>query len=368
MFRYSLTKIIPRSTLTSQLRPLAVRSSQLQLGLHQYQSVNLRLKSQPSFQSRRTVITSNVDWKPIKTTDKEEWTLSKYIFLSLLILMPVISFMLGTWQLRRLKWKNNLIASSEDRLTYDPIPLPKNFDPEDAEDWQYRRVIVKGKFDHSREVFVGPKIKNEQKGYTLYTPLVRSDGGPDVLIERGFVTDNHVIPGTRSLHHLSVPMHEVEVECIIKMINPKPRITMQKTDPESRLWHVLDYNEMAEFTGCIPLHLAALVDLKDHPIETVPVTEPKPWWKVWASAKTHKETHLKDIKPEEVQEFSQYQFMNAGVPIGRTATIDFRNNHLQYIVTWYGLCFASSILLFIVLKKKPKDPMKDKLRHAHKFM
>jgi surfeit locus 1 family protein len=335
------------------------------MGIQQYQQ---RPDQLLQHQSRRSVITSSVDWKPVKSTEKEEWTISKYIFLSLLILMPVISFMLGTWQLRRLKWKNNLIATCEDRLTYEPIPLPKNFDPEDAEDWQYRRVLVKGKFDHSREVFVGPKVKNEQKGYVLYTPLVRSDGGPDILVERGFITDEKVIPIRRKLAHLSVPEHEVEIECLIKKINPKAALTMDKLDPDSRLWHVLDYNEMTEFTGCIPLHVAALVDLKDHPVETTTITESKPWWKIWAKAKTHEETHRANVKPEDIQEFSQYQFMKAGVPLGRTATLDVRNNHLQYIVTWYGLCFASSILLFIVLKKKPKDPITDKLKHAHRFM
>lgn len=360
MLRLSLKSLLRPGSLPASLKPLSLRSSAIKLGLRQH-----RLQS---FQPRRTVITSSVDWKPVKSTEKDEWTISKYIFLSLLILMPVISFMLGSWQLRRLRWKNNLIATCEDRLTYEPIPLPKSFDPADAEDWQYRRVLVKGKFDHSREVFVGPKVKNEQKGYTLYTPLVRSDGGPDVLIERGFVTDDMVIPGRRSLKHLSVPMHEVEIECIIKHINPKAALTMDKEDPESRLWHVLDYNEMTQFTGCIPLHLAALDDLKDHPVETKTIVEPKPWWKVWSNAKTHTETVRAPVAPGDVQEFSQYQFMRAGVPLGRTATLDLRNNHLQYIATWYGLCFASSILLFIVLKKTPKDPLKDKLRHANKYM
>ncbi|CDR43990.1 CYFA0S13e01244g1_1 [Cyberlindnera fabianii] len=317
---------------------------------------------------RRTVITSNVDWKPVKTTEKEEWTLSKYIFLSLLILMPVISFMLGTWQMRRLKWKNNLIATCEDRLTYEPIPLPKNFDPEDAEDWQYRRVTVTGKFDHSREVFVGPKVKMEMKGYTLYTPLVRSDGGPDILVERGFVTDDKVIPTRRKLQHLSVPMHEVTVEALIKKINPKAALTMDKLDQDSRLWHVLDYNEMSEFTNTIPLHIAALKDLKDHPVETKVITEPKPWWNFWSKAKTHEVVERVDVKPDEVQEFSEYQLMKAGVPVGRTASLDIRNNHLQYIATWYGLCFASTILLFLVLRKKPKDPLQDKLKHARRHM
>ncbi|KAH3673302.1 hypothetical protein WICMUC_003762 [Wickerhamomyces mucosus] len=313
--------------------------------------------------SQRSLITSPVDWKPVKAAKKNEWTTSKYIFLSLLILMPIISFMLGTWQLRRLKWKNNLIAVSEDRLTYPPIPLPKSIRPEDSDDWQYRRVIVQGKFDHSREVFVGPKVVNEMKGYTLYTPLIRSDGGEDILIERGFITDENILPQRRSLKHLSLPEHEVEIECIIKNINPKARITMEKIDPDSRLWHILDIEEMSEFTKTMKLHVCALVDLKDHPIETVTHTK-KNWF--GKSITTKEVQYRRD--PGEVNEFSRYQFLKGGVPLGRSASIDYRNNHLNYLITWYGLSFASTILLFFVLKKKPNDPLKEKLKHARRHM
>lgn len=40
-----------------------------------------------------------------------------------------------------------------------------------------------------------------------------------------------------------------------------------------------------------------------------------------------------------------------GVPIGRAAEVNLRNNHAQYIFTWYGLAAATSIMLFMVAKK-----------------
>ena len=52
------------------------------------------------------------------------------------------------------------------------------------------------------------------------------------------------------------------------------------------------------------------------------------------------------------------EFMNKkarGVPIARPAVVDIRNNHAQYIFTWYGLCFATSIMFYLVVKRPPGE-------------
>ena len=124
-------------------------------------------------QQYRGIITSTVDWKPIKTgrspndDSRRKGSLGKKIVLGLMFAMPIISFYLGTWQVRRLKWKTKLIAACETKLTYEPIPLPKSFTPDMCEDWEYRKVILTGHFLHSQEMFVGPRKKNGEKGYFL---------------------------------------------------------------------------------------------------------------------------------------------------------------------------------------------------------
>ncbi|KAJ8119382.1 hypothetical protein O1611_g10620 [Lasiodiplodia mahajangana] len=44
-----------------------------------------------------------------------------------------------------------------------------------------------------------------------------------------------------------------------------------------------------------------------------------------------------------------------GIPIGRPAEVNLRNNHAQYIFTWYGLAIATSIMFYMVVKKPPTD-------------
>jgi surfeit locus 1 family protein len=40
-----------------------------------------------------------------------------------------------------------------------------------------------------------------------------------------------------------------------------------------------------------------------------------------------------------------------GIPFGRPAEVNLRNNHAQYIFTWYGLAIATSIMMYLVVKK-----------------
>lgn len=44
----------------------------------------------------------------------------------LLGIMPIFTFALGTWQLKRLKWKIDLIDELEEKLQLQPLSLPPN--------------------------------------------------------------------------------------------------------------------------------------------------------------------------------------------------------------------------------------------------
>ena len=85
-----------------------------------------------------------------------------------MIAMPVISFVLGCWQVKRLNWKANLIAKSENALVQPPIDhLPPVLDPEVIPEFEYRKFKVKGHFDYDQEMFLGPRIKDGTPGYLV---------------------------------------------------------------------------------------------------------------------------------------------------------------------------------------------------------
>lgn len=380
---------------TRVLRKILVKETDLPL-------CTSRLLIRP-FPLKRHAMTSTIDWKPIKSHNnpndinnrstskskrRSKGGLGKKIALGLMVAMPVISFYLGTWQMRRLDWKTKLIAECETKLTYPPINLPKVFTEDMCEDWEYRKVKVKGHFVYEEEIFVGPRVKNGEKGYVLYTPFIRSDTEEKILVERGWISEEHVSPENRTLHHLSIPdpSRDIEIVCLVRPPKVRGRFQWEKTDQESRLWQVADIYDMAKTVGCKPINFQALYDMSDHPEwvkqHTEKGTDQKaPFWKFWSSMKNNGAKPVEDTlsnsnKEEDLSsQFTEWQFMKAGVPIGKKPTIDLRNNHLQYLVTWYGLSFMSTIFLVVALRKywwkgnvvSQLQLKQDKLRHAKRY-
>lgn len=338
--------------------------------------------------AKRSVKTSTVDWKPIKTSktpsdhEGKKGGIGKKIVLGLMIAMPVISFYLGTWQVRRLEWKNNLVATCENRLTYAPVPLPKNFTADMAQNWEYRRVLLKGHFVNEEEMFVGPRVRNSKKGYILFTPFVRKDTGEKVIVERGWISEENVNPQLRRLHHLSVPASDnTEITCLVRVPRKRGSFQWEKEDQNSRLWQVPDVLDMASITGSTPLHLQAIYDLRDHRWDEPQVqenndaSEKSTFLSFWKKKETQNQQPQATPSQEPLGKFTEWQLVQAGVPIGKEPKIDLKNNHLQYLVTWYGLSFLSTIFLIVALKKYRKGSAisqsqlkREKLKHAKRFM
>ncbi|GAV27860.1 hypothetical protein PMKS-001328 [Pichia membranifaciens] len=330
--------------------------------------------------------TANIDWNPVRSKKQLSQGIefggktSSKVFLGLLCLAPIITFALGTWQVKRLKWKNKLVAECEDRLTYKPIPMPKNVTKEDLPNLEYRKVLVTGHFDYSREAFVGPRLHDTRRGYTLVCPFVQSNGAGEVLIDRGWIAAEKVIPSQRNLQHLSVPKGEITVECVIR-VPPKKGIFNIDHDKGSRLYQYLDADTMAEELGSRPIYLQALQNFHDKPdqhiLDTVGDANKKTGsWAFWkssnpstASSSMVPGADTKSLDYDTAEEFDPLQFINAGVPLGKIPKVDYKNNHLNYLVTWYSLSFASTALLIYMFKKgKFINPTEEKLKYTKKIM
>ena len=65
--------------------------------------------------------------------------------------MTVILVGLGVWQLQRLTWKENLIATVSGHMTAAPISLDEALRLS-ADEVQYRKVSLSGHFDNAKEV------------------------------------------------------------------------------------------------------------------------------------------------------------------------------------------------------------------------
>jgi surfeit locus 1 family protein len=174
--------------------------------------------------------------------------------LIILAIIPVTAFILGCWQVQRLGWKTELVARFEDRLTFPPLELPLRIDPDAVESFEYRRVYATGVLRHDQEMLVGPRMLDGEDGYTVVTPLERTDEKGNkhkVLCCRGWIKKDAVKQWFRKQTG-ALPAGEVTVEGLLRM-PPKSNMFTPKNQPENGKWFFPNVNEMAEWSGSQPV-------------------------------------------------------------------------------------------------------------------
>ncbi|KAL9012988.1 MAG: hypothetical protein Q9173_002284, partial [Seirophora scorigena] len=207
-----------------------------------------------------------------------------------LALIPITAFALGTWQVFRLGWKTELIARFEDRLIKSPLSLPPNVDPEAVRDFDYRKVYTTGHLRHDQEMLIGPRIHDGNDGYLVVTPLERGDHSSTVLINRGWIPRSKKAQVDREE---GLPRGRVTVEGLLR--EPwKKNLFTPDNQPQIRQFYFPDVQQMAELTGSDA---------------------------IWIE---------ETMSPDLIQAYDREA---KGIPIGRPAEVNLRNNHTQYIFT-----------------------------------
>ncbi len=209
----------------------------------------------------------------------------------LLALSILIS--LGTWQVQRLGQKLDLIEAAEVNSMAVPVPLDQILKQQDGDltTLRYRRVIVRGTFDHSRELHLFSVLDQGRIGYQIITPLIRSNGST-VMVDRGFVPTANKEISTRAEGQIS---GVVEITGLIHLATIPNRFSA-KPDLKSNEWFERDLGAMATALGINPV-APVFVDADETP-------------------------------------------NTGGWPEGGQTRLEFRNAHLGYAITWYGLALA----------------------------
>ncbi|CAF9932003.1 MAG: hypothetical protein GOMPHAMPRED_006474 [Gomphillus americanus] len=190
------------------------------------------------------------------------------------------------------------MAKFEDRLIRDPLPLPTIINPDAIQDFDYRRVVVRGgKWRHDLEMLIGPRMREGKNGFLVVTPLEREDGKGGrtrVLVCRGWIGKEFAPTKKRERFVGALPEGEVVVEGLLREAWRRNMFT-PVNKPESGEWYFPDVAEMARHSGS---------------------------QEVWVE---------ETMKPDLIEAFDREE---KGIPIGRPAEVNLRNNHAQYIFTW----------------------------------
>ena len=189
------------------------------------------------------------------------------------------------------------------RLLSPPLPLPPRVDVEQIPSFDYRRVLATGRFRHDQEMLIGPRIHEGQNGYQVVTPLERAGGGgggggTKVLVNRGWIAKEKRLHRDRD--PAGLPKGEVTVEGLLRSPWKRNMFTPDNV-PEKGEFYFPDVEGMAGLVGAQP---------------------------VWIE---------ETVEPDFVVAMGNIE---KGVPIARAAEVNLRNNHMQYIVTWYTPLFS----------------------------
>ncbi|MGC9953426.1 MAG: SURF1 family protein [Rhizomicrobium sp.] len=195
---------------------------------------------------------------------------------------------LGVWQLQRLHWKLGLIAEVNRSLTLPPVSLDKALAMGAAA--QYHRVLLDGWFLNEKESYVYASGPGGAPVYHVLTPFETREG-PVLMVDRGIVPTELVDPHKRARGQL-----DERVMIGVWHIPDAPGFFTPPPDTAHRIWYSRDVAAMAA-AGHVKLAAPVVVEADAAP-------NPGGW------------------------------------PLGGQTQVAFRNEHLQYAITWFALAAA----------------------------
>ncbi len=146
---------------------------------------------------------------------------------------------LGVWQLERLQWKLALIHQVNSNLSAPPISVAEALalGPKAA---QYRRVILTGRFENSKEVYVFGTAVGGTAVYHVIAPF-RLNGGQVFLVDRGIVPEQLRDPRTRPEGELA---GEQRIAGVWRIPDP-PGLFTPAPNAAKRIWYARDVKGIA---------------------------------------------------------------------------------------------------------------------------
>jgi surfeit locus 1 family protein len=212
---------------------------------------------------------------------------------------------LGVWQLKRLAWKEALIAAADARAHAAPTPAPPpaEWSALKPADYEYRRVEVKGVYDFSRQELIFSALESPHGryggvGHFVMTPL-RLVGGQEIIVNRGFVPDALKAEADKG------PRGEVEVIGLMRSSERRNLFT-PADDPAHHVFYTRDVEALAR-----AMRLGSFA-----PFAIDAEAGPDP------------------------------------LPQGGETRLVFVNNHLSYAFTWFGLAAALTAVFAIFARSE----------------
>jgi len=220
------------------------------------------------------------------------------------IIFPVIAFGLGTWQILRMQWKQNLIDNATEKISQPVAELPDDISESNISQYEFRRVSCTGTYMKGLAMPIGPRANEGRNGFYLVAPF-RLANGKTILVNRGWV------PKESLKSYISKEITgETEVVGFMKKPIEKHSSLTPQNKPEINEWYYLDGPTMASYVGALPIVINAI------------------------SENPNQDTKIVRFTPDVESMFF--------------------NKHLSYVATWYSLSACLAGFTWYLLRHPPR--------------
>ena len=212
----------------------------------------------------------------------------KFLFSVFIIFFIFVFIGLGTWQIIRLNWKNNLILEIENSLKNPPVELAQ------SKKENFLKIKTSGSIDFDKQIYLYNLNESGTPGFEVINPITIGD--ENFLINRGWIPFEK--KGTQEINVF-------DQKNIIGTLRLQGRKNIFKPDNDldENYWFSLDREDILKFTG------------------------------------------------KNFSEYIIYLDGNYQLPRPKKITANISNNHQKYAITWFSLAL-SILLLYLYFRKK----------------
>ena len=195
---------------------------------------------------------------------------------------------LGTWQILRLNWKNNLIFEIENALKKPPVELTQ------SKKQNFLKIKTSGSIDFDKQIYLYNLNETGTPGFEVINPIIIED--ENYLINRGWIPFEK-----KGAEEINI-INQKNIIGILKL-QGKKNIFKPDNDLKENYWFSLNREDILKYTG-------------------------------------------KNFSKYIIYLEGNYRF-----PSPKKITANISNNHKKYAITWFSLAL-SILLLYLYFRKK----------------
>ena len=212
----------------------------------------------------------------------------KFLFSVFVIFFILVFIALGSWQIIRLNWKNNLILEIENSLKNSPVELAQ------SNKENYLKIKTSGSIDFDKQIYLYNLNDTGTPGFEVINPILIDN--ENYLLNRGWIPFEK--KDTQEINFFD----ENNIVGTLKLQGRK-NIFKPENDIEENYWFTLTRDDISKFTG------------------------------------------------KEFSKYIIYLDGNYQLPRPKKITANISNNHKNYAMTWFSLAI-SILLLYLYFRKK----------------